>query len=265
MLARGSQGGVSHISQAYPDRVEVRGRDLTGDLMGRLSFTEYFHLLLTGREPTEDQRFFLDLLLVAIAEHGMMPTNVAARMTLAADPGSLQGAVAAGILGCGPVILGTAEECARLLERGAGSRWPRAASPRRSPARSRARCSGAGGRLPGFGHPVHRPLDPRAERILELADERGVERAARRARAALPRRRRRGLGQAADDERLDADRGGDARPRLPGRDREGGPDPRAHGGPARPPGRGAAERPIGFLMAAAAEEAVAYEPEGGAA
>src|SRR4051794_8766610 len=107
---------VSHISQAYPDRVEVRGRDLTGDLMGRLSFSEYFHLLLTGEEPTEDQRFFLDLLLVAIAEHGMMPTNVAARMTLAADPGSLQGAVAAGILGCGPVILGTSEECARVLE-----------------------------------------------------------------------------------------------------------------------------------------------------
>src|SRR5919205_2402901 len=106
---------VSHISQAYPDRVEVRGRDLTGDLMGRLSFTEYFHLLLTGDEPTDDQRFFLDTLLVAIAEHGMMPTNIAARMTLAADPGSLQGAVAAGILGCGPVILGTADACARLL------------------------------------------------------------------------------------------------------------------------------------------------------
>src|SRR3954463_5716643 len=107
---------VSHMSQAYPDRVEVRGRDLTGELMGKIGFTEYFHLLLTGAEPTDDQRFFLDTLLVAIAEHGMMPTNAAARMTLAADPGSLQGAVAAGILGCGPVILGTAQECARLLE-----------------------------------------------------------------------------------------------------------------------------------------------------
>jgi citrate synthase len=113
---------VSHICQAYPDRVEVRGRDLTGDLMGRLGFTEYFHLLLTGREPTADQRFFLDLLLVSIAEHGMMPTNVVARMTLAADPGSLQGAVAAGILGAGPVILGTSEECARLLEAAARRR-----------------------------------------------------------------------------------------------------------------------------------------------
>src|SRR6187200_3792093 len=100
---------VSHICQAFPDRVEVRGRDLTGELMGSLTFTEYFHLLLTGSEPTDDQRFFLDLLLVGIAEHGMMPTNVAARMTLSADPGSLQGAVAAGILGAGPVVLGTAE------------------------------------------------------------------------------------------------------------------------------------------------------------
>src|SRR4051794_41860380 len=104
---------VSHISQAYPDRVEVRGRALTEDVMGRLSFTAYFHLLLTGEEPTEDQRFFLDLLLVAIAEHGMMPTNVAARMTLAADPGSLQGAVAAGIPGRGPAIPGAGGECAR--------------------------------------------------------------------------------------------------------------------------------------------------------
>src|SRR6478672_9168779 len=106
----------TRISRAYPDRVEVRGRDLAGDVMGRLTFTEYFHLLLTGEEPTEEQRFFLELLLVSIAEHGLMPTNVAARMTLAADPDSLQGAVAAGILGCGPVILGTAEACAKLLE-----------------------------------------------------------------------------------------------------------------------------------------------------
>ncbi|HEX5618158.1 MAG TPA: citryl-CoA lyase [Solirubrobacteraceae bacterium] len=155
---------VSHISQAYPDRVEVRGRDLTGDLMGRLTFTEYFHLLLTGEEPTADQRYFLDLLLVTIAEHGMMPTNVAARMTLAADPGSLQGAVAAGILGAGPVILGTSEECARLLETAQGG----------DPAELVRQLRADGGKVPGFGHPVHKPLDPRAERILELADERGV-------------------------------------------------------------------------------------------
>jgi len=164
---------VSHIAQAYSDRVEIRGRDLTGDLMGRLSFTEYFHLLLTGQEPTEDQRFFLDLLLVAIAEHGMMPTNVAARMTLAADPGSLHGAVAAGILGCGPVILGTSEECARLLEE-AQARVAAGADPAQVAAGDVQAIRAAGGRVPGFGHPVHRPLDPRAERILELGDARGA-------------------------------------------------------------------------------------------
>jgi citrate synthase len=164
---------VSHICQAYPDRVEVRGRDLCGDLMGRLSFTEYFHLLLTGDEPTDDQRFFLDLLLISIAEHGMMPTNVAARMTLAADPGSLQGAVAAGILGCGPVILGTSEACARLLEE-AQEKVVAGGEPA-AVAEDLARAiRAAGGKAPGFGHPVHRPLDPRAERILELADARGV-------------------------------------------------------------------------------------------
>jgi citrate synthase len=164
---------VTHISQAYPDRVEVRGRDLSTDLMGTLSFTEYFHLLLTGTEATDDQRFCLDLLLVAIAEHGLMPTNVAARMTLAADPDSLQGAVAAGILGCGPVILGTAEECARLLQ-DAQAEVRAGGVPQRLADERACAIHATGGRIPGFGHPVHKPLDPRAERILELSDERGI-------------------------------------------------------------------------------------------
>jgi len=168
-----AEAAVSHICQAYPDRVEVRGRDLCGDLMGRLSFSEYFHLLLTGREPTEEQRYFLDLLLIAIAEHGMMPTNVAARMTLAADRGSLQGAVAAGILGCGPVILGTSESCALLLEE-AQEKVVAGGSPAMVAAEMARAIHASGEKAPGFGHPVHRPLDPRAERILELADARGV-------------------------------------------------------------------------------------------
>jgi citrate synthase len=94
-------------------------------------------------------------------------------MTLAADPASLQGAVAAGILGAGPVVLGTSEECARLLEE---AQAKVAAGAERAAAA--AELAGAikkeGGKVPGFGHPVHRPLDPRAERILELADERGA-------------------------------------------------------------------------------------------
>jgi citrate synthase len=234
---------VSRISRAYPDRVEVRGRDLTRDLMGRVTFTEYFHLLLTGREPSEDERFFLDLLLVSIAEHGLMPSNVAARMTLAADPGSLHGAVAAGILGAGPVVLGTSEECARLL---ASDEEPLAIA-RRLP------------RVPGFGHPLHRPVDPRAERILELADERGISgRHAARARAladAVVEVHRRPLTMnvalpiAAVLLDLDFDAG--VVKAIPILARTAGL--LAHLAEER-------EHPIGFLLAARAEEAVAYEP-----
>jgi citrate synthase len=111
--------------------------------------------------------YFLDLLLVAIAEHGLMPSNVAARMTLAADPRSLHGAVAAGILGAGPVFLGTAGDCAFLLSDAVASG---------TSARELVRgLREAGERVPGFGHPLHRVADPRAERILELAQERGVD------------------------------------------------------------------------------------------
>jgi citrate synthase len=164
---------VTRIARAFPDRIEVRGRDLTGDLMGRLTFTEYFHLLLTGREPTAAQRDLLDVLLLSIAEHGLMPSNVAARVSLAADPGSLQGAVAAGILGAGPVVLGAAEDCARLLV-AAQSRVDAGAEPAEAAKELVRELHESGDKVPGFGHPLHKPIDPRAERIFELADARGV-------------------------------------------------------------------------------------------
>src|SRR3954462_9793659 len=103
----------------------------------------------------------------------MIPTNVAARMTLAADPGSLQGAVAAGILGCGPVLLGTSEECARLLER-ANAEVQAGDAPGAVAERTAQSIRAAGERLPRRGRSVPRPLAPRAARILELADARAV-------------------------------------------------------------------------------------------
>ncbi len=156
---------VTAISTADADSLTVRGRDLCGDLIGRLSFTEYFYLLVTGREPTAEQRYFLDVLLVAIAEHGLVPTNVAARMTLAADPASLQGAVAAGILGCGSVILGASQYCGEFLVAAL-------AAPD-----LRAHVQGIknkSGKVPGFGHPLHKVADPRSTRINALLAERGA-------------------------------------------------------------------------------------------
>lgn len=244
------QPAVSNISQAYPDRVEVRGLDLAGDLMGRVSFTEYFHLLLTGSEPTDDQRYFLDVLLVAIAEHGMMPSNVAARMTLAADPGSLQGAVAAGILGAGPVVLGTSAECARLLEETRASN--------RNPQEIAQELHAAGAKVPGFGHPVHKPVDPRAERILELADDRRVS----GPHVALARSLRDAVAEAWGKPltmnvsmsiaavMLDLGFPSDAVKAVPILARTAGL--LAHLAEER-------EHPVGFVMARAAEEAIAYE------
>jgi citrate synthase len=243
---------VTSISQAFADRVEVRGRDLCGELMGRLSFTEYFHLLVTGEEASEEQRYFLDLLLVSIAEHGLMPSNVAARMTLAADPDSLQGAVAAGVLGAGPVVLGTSGECARWLEevRGSGrdpAEWVRAQRE-------------AGARIAGFGHPVHHPVDPRAERILELADERGASgehvALARGVHAAIgteygkPLTMNVSLPIAAV--MLDLGFSSDSVRAVPILARVA--SLLAHLAEER-------ERPTGFLLAAAAEEAAEYEPD----
>jgi citrate synthase len=240
--------GVSHIAQAHPDRVEVRGRDLTGDLMGRVGFTDYFHLLLTGSEPTDEQRFFLDVLLVSIAEHGLMPTNVAARMTLASDPRSLQGAVAAGILGAGEVVLGTSEACARLLQRS-------------EPAEEIAReYRDSGRKIPGFGHPVHTPVDPRAERVLELADERGVSSAsvarARELREAVASTWDRPLpmnvSMAIAAVLLDLGFDASVAKAIPILARTA--SLLAHLAEEQ-------REPIGFLLAGAAEEAVTYEPE----
>jgi len=172
-IGKGSRA-VSGICDARADRIEVRGRDLTTELMGRIGFTDYFYLLLTGEESSAKQRFFLDLLLVAIAEHGLVPTVQAARMTLAADPGSLQGAVAAGILGAGPVILGTSELCGKLLQE-ADAKVAEGGAPGAVALELVQAILAAGGKVPGFGHPLHKPVDPRAQRILELAAVHGAD------------------------------------------------------------------------------------------
>lgn len=170
----GKQGAAqSSICTSTPSSIEVRGRDLCNDLMGHKSFTDFFFLLTTGKDPSDEQRFFLDTLLIAIAEHGLTPTAQAARMTLAAAPDSLQGAVAAGILGCGTVVLGTAELCGHMLVEArrrvdAGGAPDDVARDMANDTRARRE------KMPGFGHPIHHPVDPRTERILQLADQRGM-------------------------------------------------------------------------------------------
>jgi citrate synthase len=161
------------ISGATDAAICVRGRDLAADLMGKIGFTDYFWLLVTGASPTPAQSRILDATLVAIAEHGLVPSVQASRMTLAAAPEALQGAVAAGLLGCGSVILGSAEEAGRFLAEiarriGAGQEADATAAALVNEYRSDRRA------IPGYGHPLHKRSDPRAERLLAIAQEIGT-------------------------------------------------------------------------------------------
>jgi citrate synthase len=154
--------------------ITVRGKDLCNEVMGHASIADFFFFHLTGREPTEDQAFFLDLLVVALAEHGLTPSVQAARMTLAAAPEAFQGAVAAGLLGVGSVILGSADLCGGMLD-DACRRIEQDGLTAEAAALAIAREYRAAKKfIPGFGHPIHHPVDPRAVRILDLADQRGV-------------------------------------------------------------------------------------------
>lgn len=162
------------ISTHDAHSITVRGHDLCAEVMGHLDFTEYFHLLVTGRRPTEVQKFFLNCTLAAIAEHGLVPSVQAARMTYAAAPEALQGAVAAGILGCGSVVLGSSEVAGRfqrdiLADADAGDGDVERAATERLRSLRAARQA-----VPGFGHPEHKDGDPRVLRLFALAREKGV-------------------------------------------------------------------------------------------
>ena len=169
-------GRQSHISSAIcaanADTIVVRGLDLCGELIGHVTFTDHVWLLVSGRLPAEAQRRVLDAALVAIAEHGLVPSVMAGRMTLAAAPEALQGAVAAGLLGCGSVILGAAEAAARLYTDIAA----RAASGSIDEAAQQAllELHGARRAVPGYGHPLHKTVDPRVARLLEVAAQTGI-------------------------------------------------------------------------------------------
>lgn len=175
----------SAISTSNEETILVRGRDLCGELIGSISFTDHVWLLVTGELPNAAQRKVLDATLVAIAEHGLVPSVQASRMTLAAAPEALQGAVAAGILGCGSVILGAAENAGRLFQevvtRAEASSIDEAAAHAARDYRSARRV------IPGYGHPLHKEYDPRARRLLQIGREAGTHGAYAEAALAIER------------------------------------------------------------------------------
>jgi citrate synthase len=163
----------SAISASNEETIVVRGHDLAGELIGRLSFTEHFWLLVTGAMATPAQRAVLDATLVAIAEHGLVPSVQASRMTFAAAPEALQGAVAAGILGCGSVVLGSSEAAGHFFAAIAkrmdgGADVTLAAQETIEEYRGQKK-----GQIPGYGHPLHKQADPRVQRLFAVATEAG--------------------------------------------------------------------------------------------
>jgi citrate synthase len=160
---------TTHIATHTAEDVFVRGRSLCRELIGKLTFTEMTYLHVTGRMPTAAQTAMVDACLVTLMEHGLTPSALAARLVYSSAPEGLQSAVAAGLLAVGSAFVGTVEGCAALIERilaapDAASEARRLVEEHRASRRP----------VPGFGHPEHKPDDPRSIVLLELADTQGV-------------------------------------------------------------------------------------------
>ena len=154
------------------EHVTIRGKDLVADLMGKVSFTELMLLQLTGKTPTRAQVTILDAVLVTIMEHGLVPSAIVTRLTHYGAPESVQGAIVAGLLGVGDRFAGTASECAQLLEKivaSADSERVNVATELVKDYRARKRP------IPGFGHPIHRDLDPRSKRLVDIVTAAGAK------------------------------------------------------------------------------------------
>ncbi len=218
------------IGTSDADSITLMGRDVASELMGKVTLTELTFLLVRGRLPSPEETRLLDAVLVSLADHGLTPTVLAARLTHTGAPESIQGAIAAGLLGAGSVFLGVVEDTARFLDEILDQDEPAA--------RAVAERIAAGQRIPGLGHPIHKVEDPRTPRIYAIAEETGQlgpylrtlrlvseAHAEQTGRRAADQRRRRGGRRA-------------GRPGLPHRAPARAGAARPHRGPARAPGRG---------------------------
>jgi citrate synthase len=167
------------IGTSDPTSITLLGQDLAGDLMGKVGFTELSYWLLTMRRPSPGQLRVFEAVLVALADHGFTPTAIAARLTLLSAPESIQGALAAGLLGGGSRYLGVTEDCGRFLDESLAPLRERGEVPTDDTgfddlARRAVQAQRAAGRyVPGLGHPVHKDGDPRTPVLLAIADESG--------------------------------------------------------------------------------------------
>ncbi len=149
----------SDIGWSTVDRIVVHGKDLPNEILGRLNLGDMAFLELTGRAPSEKESRIFNAMVVTLVEHGVTPSAMVARLTYLGAPEALQAAVAAGLLGLGSVFVGSMEGVARILadavEKGKDAKTVLSENRR----------------MPGLGHPIHKPVDPRTVRLFELAKE----------------------------------------------------------------------------------------------
>jgi len=163
------------LGTSTADEIRLLGQDLTADLMGKVGFGELAFWLVAMRRPTPSETRVFEAVLVALADHGFTPTAIAARLTYLSAPDSLQGALAAGLLGGGSRFLGVTEDCgaylAAVLADADGplptddAGWDALALEAVTRTRAARRF------VPGLGHPVHKQQDPRTPKLLEIAEE----------------------------------------------------------------------------------------------
>jgi citrate synthase len=161
---------TTKIARHTTEAIYVRGANLVDDLIGKLTFTEMMYFQLLGTRPTPAQAKILDAVLVTLMEHGITPSTIVSRLIYDSSPESVQAAVAAGLLGVGSTFVGTMEGCAANIEEILSAPEGEAARAKVIAQRVRA----AKQPIPGFGHPHHKPDDPRSPRLLAIADEAGV-------------------------------------------------------------------------------------------
>jgi citrate synthase len=159
----------SDLAWSSADRIVVRGHDLV-ELIGTASLGDVAFLELMGRLPNASESAVFNAIAITLVEHGLTPSAIASRLTYLGAPESLQGAVAAGLLGLGDRYGGPIEEAARTLQEALpaeGGDLPAIAKKVVADARQ------AGRAVAGVGHPIHKPVDPRTPRLFEVAAENG--------------------------------------------------------------------------------------------
>lgn len=161
------------IAVSTQDAIIVRGKSLVDELIGHLDFTSMVCFHLTGRLPTDGERCVVDAVLVALMEHGLTPSSITARLIYHSSPEAMQSAVSAGLQGAGSAFLGSMEQLAKLLQEGAEVVAVGQLDAATFCAQTLRQLQSSGQPVPGFGHHIHRPDDPRVPRLLAIAREAG--------------------------------------------------------------------------------------------